>query len=483
MTLSCGTAGHFLVFSRSILATKAYRAWVPISYGPADTFFTANAGIYSPGLTHSFKMWVPRACLAYQSPHISATTGHFSDHLQEFKGSSKRLAAEAERLLPRRDATETRSGKAGDAAECATKYPTSYLAGVAFGEVREEPGTLDTAPQLVAEVPRSVVASGAKPPLPCVTRPGTDIFLTFDDGPEPRITPLLLDVLAARGAKATFFIYGARARKNPELVRAIAAGGHELAVHGEEHLRYAHMKEDDILADLLDGAASIVAAVPSAKLRLMRPPHGQWHAGVAQAAARAQLVPTLWNTEAGDWRRSNSAALIWQRTRNSLKRGMVVCLHDGFDKEQGAKLRSSGSNTLEYVERLLGAAAGAGLSAGTCSPLSALPDPDTATPASPTTPGIAPTDKEAAQAIILMPAEEDPPIALPLLPAVPEVEEEVEPKVPVPSDEVPMTAPLSLSPLAEELEAKAVQPEVGGEDRVSEDPVMEDVLEYGAQRQ
>lgn len=59
----------------------------------------------------------------------------------------------------------------------------------------------------------------------------------------------------------------------------------------------------------------------------------------------------------------------------------------------------------------------------------------------------------------------------------------MEPKVPVPSDEVPMTAPLSLSPLAEELEAKAVQPEVGGEDRVSEDPVMEDVLEYGAQRQ
>ena len=64
---------------------------------------------------------------------------------------------------------------------------------------------------------------------------GRRIALTFDDGPDPTWTPLVLDLLAARGVRASFFLVGERAARAPDIVRRIAAGGHEVASHGWSH--------------------------------------------------------------------------------------------------------------------------------------------------------------------------------------------------------------------------------------------------------
>ena len=64
---------------------------------------------------------------------------------------------------------------------------------------------------------------------------GTGVALTFDDGPHPEGTPAVLDLLAASGAKATFFLVGEQVRAFPELAERIASEGHEVAVHGDRH--------------------------------------------------------------------------------------------------------------------------------------------------------------------------------------------------------------------------------------------------------
>ena len=160
-------------------------------------------------------------------------------------------------------------------------------------------------------------------------------------------------------------MHSARARRHPGLLLDVAAAGHELAVHGEGHLKYRDV------STRVKSMTILSMASPSVRLRLMRPPYGHWHEGVAAAAARAGLIPALWNTEAGDWDGTNSAMVMWKRTRASLTPGMVICLHDCFDKFD-PHLRSNGTNTLVYVERLLSAAAARGLSAGTCSSPSTL---------------------------------------------------------------------------------------------------------------
>ena len=64
---------------------------------------------------------------------------------------------------------------------------------------------------------------------------GRVVALTFDDGPDPEITPRVLDLLRERGVRATFFLVGAKAERHPELVRRIAAEGHDTGIHTWEH--------------------------------------------------------------------------------------------------------------------------------------------------------------------------------------------------------------------------------------------------------
>ncbi|MDQ6942292.1 MAG: polysaccharide deacetylase family protein [Candidatus Eremiobacteraeota bacterium] len=129
------------------------------------------------------------------------------------------------------------------------------------------------------------------------------VALTFDDGPYPIVTPLLLQTLRDAGVPATFFLIGRDAEQYPDLARAIAAGGHEIADHTLTHPDLDRLSDAAVVAELRDGAASLERIAPDpAERRLFRPPHGRFNAATLRAAQSAGFDTILWSDDPGDWR-------------------------------------------------------------------------------------------------------------------------------------------------------------------------------------
>jgi peptidoglycan/xylan/chitin deacetylase (PgdA/CDA1 family) len=136
--------------------------------------------------------------------------------------------------------------------------------------------------------------AGARPRL---------IALTFDDGPYPVVTPLLLQTLRDLGVPATFFLIGRDAEQYPELTRAIAAEGHEIADHTLTHPDLDRLDPAAVTRELEQGAATLGRIAPdSAERRLFRPPHGRYTVATLRAAQAAGFDTVLWSDDPGDWR-------------------------------------------------------------------------------------------------------------------------------------------------------------------------------------
>jgi peptidoglycan/xylan/chitin deacetylase (PgdA/CDA1 family) len=129
------------------------------------------------------------------------------------------------------------------------------------------------------------------------------VALTFDDGPYPVVTPLLLQTLRDARVPATFFLIGRDAEQFPDLARAIAADGHQIADHTLTHPDLDRMPDAAVVAELRDGAASLerIAADP-AERTLFRPPHGRFTTATLRAAQAAGFDTILWSDDPGDWR-------------------------------------------------------------------------------------------------------------------------------------------------------------------------------------
>jgi len=152
------------------------------------------------------------------------------------------------------------------------------------------------------------------------------VALTFDDGPEPQTTPLVLDALAELGLKATFFVLGERAAAHPELLRRMAEEGHEVALHGHQHRHHWLRPTPWVGADMARARAAVTEALGSPP-HLFRPPWGMVTAGTLWAVRRSGLRLALYDVESGDWLRDGPAA-IERRVLGRVRPGSVVLLHD-----------------------------------------------------------------------------------------------------------------------------------------------------------
>jgi peptidoglycan/xylan/chitin deacetylase (PgdA/CDA1 family) len=153
------------------------------------------------------------------------------------------------------------------------------------------------------------------------------VALTFDDGPDPASTPAFLDLLAARGLRATFFLLGSMVARTPELAADIADAGHEVGVHGWEH-RYTILRGPRAVRDDLARATDAVAAASGTQPRFYRPPYGVLSAG-ALAAARAQrLTPVLWTCWGREWAAGATPGSVYATLARDLTPGATVLLHD-----------------------------------------------------------------------------------------------------------------------------------------------------------
>lgn len=168
-------------------------------------------------------------------------------------------------------------------------------------------------------------------------RPPTDrtrnpklMALTFDDGPYPIETPLLLDTLAELHVPATFFLIGHDTDLYPALAKRIAAEGHEIANHTQTHpYGFDTLSARQVTRELADGARTLERYVRDPAIRtIMRPPHGRFTESTVVAAQRAGYHVVLWNDDPGDWR-SVSPATLDEHMRDNATAPDIVLLHSG----------------------------------------------------------------------------------------------------------------------------------------------------------
>lgn len=160
------------------------------------------------------------------------------------------------------------------------------------------------------------------------TLPGAaGVALTFDDGPHPEGTPAVLELLAAAGARATFFLVGEQVRARPELVERIAAGGHVIALHADLHRCQLRLPARQVRADLERGRATVEDAA-GRRVVLHRPPYGIYSAEGLRAVHGMGLEPLLWSRWGKDWRRLTTPRRIARRATRAVIGGDVILLHD-----------------------------------------------------------------------------------------------------------------------------------------------------------
>ena len=156
---------------------------------------------------------------------------------------------------------------------------------------------------------------------------GEKVALTFDDGPDARFTPRLLDILDKHAARATFFVLGQRVGEFPDLAREIAARGHELAVHLYSHDR-AVAKDDARFKAELTRTRDVVKTTTGADPRFLRFPFAYLGRQKPRRILEEFGLHTVhWSFSSED--SSRDAAGILRRVRDALFPGAIVLLHDG----------------------------------------------------------------------------------------------------------------------------------------------------------
>jgi peptidoglycan/xylan/chitin deacetylase (PgdA/CDA1 family) len=158
-------------------------------------------------------------------------------------------------------------------------------------------------------------------------RGGTDgVALTFDDGPDPAGTPAVLEALDRLGWRATFFLLGSQARRHPDVARAVAGAGHEVALHGDVHRNHLARTAAWVHRDLTRGLAAVEAAT-GVRPRWFRPPYGVLSGGSLRAARALGLRPVLWSAWGRDWEAPGPEAVVATLQRG-LRGGGTLLLHD-----------------------------------------------------------------------------------------------------------------------------------------------------------
>ena len=160
------------------------------------------------------------------------------------------------------------------------------------------------------------------------------IALTFDDGPSVAWTPVLLDGLKERGVKATFFLIGENADKNPEIVKRMAEEGHLIGNHTYHHVELTKVSENEARLELADTSAVIVR-ITGKEPEYMRPPFGAWQRKLER---EIQMLPVLWTIDPLDWTTENQDEIV-NKVVTEAEENDIILLHDCYKSSIEAGLR------------------------------------------------------------------------------------------------------------------------------------------------
>lgn len=183
-----------------------------------------------------------------------------------------------------------------------------------------------------------------------------EIAITIDDGPDPEITPRVLDLLDAHQARASFFCIGERVVRHPSLARAIVARGHGIENHTHRHpLNFSLLGPRGIAREVRAAQEAIADATGRAP-RFFRAPAGLRNLFLEPVLARSHLSLVSWTRRGFDTVNTSPERVLGKLTRNLAGRDILL-LHDGH----AARTAAGSAIVLEVLPRLLGVLAGARL--------------------------------------------------------------------------------------------------------------------------
>ncbi len=185
---------------------------------------------------------------------------------------------------------------------------------------------------------------------------GAEVALTIDDGPDPEVTPRVLERLEEYRAPATFFCIGERVGRHPELARALIERGHSVENHSQRHLNHFSLLGPRGLASEIERAQEAIGAVTGKRPRFFRAPAGLRNPFLDPVLQRRGLTLASWTRRGFDTVDSSVETVCGKLTRN-LGAGDILLLHDGH----AARTARGVPVILEVLPRLLDAVLGAGL--------------------------------------------------------------------------------------------------------------------------
>lgn len=154
------------------------------------------------------------------------------------------------------------------------------------------------------------------------------IALTFDDAPDPRFTPQILDVLASYDVCATFFVVGSRAVQHPALIRRIHREGHVIGNHSYNHAVMSQLKPREFHTQVWRTDA-IVSRIIGYHPRFIRPPYGEMLPEQVAWSKKSGYTVVNWDVDSVDWRNNPNRGIILHNIKKTLQPGSIVLQHAG----------------------------------------------------------------------------------------------------------------------------------------------------------
>lgn len=170
------------------------------------------------------------------------------------------------------------------------------------------------------------------------------VYITFDDGPIPEVTPWVLDVLDRYGVKATFFVVGDNVRKHPEVYREVVARGHSVGNHTFHHIS-GHIHGDYHFQHDVDECAEMIHATGRP---LFRPPHG-WMKPKQYRYVADRYRVIMWDLVTRDYSRRLSADDVLCNVKRYARPGSIITFHDSLKSID--KLRTALPAAIEWLQQ------------------------------------------------------------------------------------------------------------------------------------
>ena len=187
---------------------------------------------------------------------------------------------------------------------------------------------------LILLVTDAIARPGSNLFYPTIThgpRDSKQVALSFDDGPDPEMTPRVLDILARHNAHATFFVIGRSLGAHPEIGRRMAAEGHAIGNHSWAHSRWQNFRGAAWQGQEIERGERAVAAVTGSSTPVLyRPPVGLKSGELGLAAWRRGLTLVAWSLHSRDTRLKDPESVA-RRVLDKVRGGDIVLLHDGHD--------------------------------------------------------------------------------------------------------------------------------------------------------